>query len=217
MAKLFGKETGARAHLEKLLNDALNKLKRDCQPTEAQLKKLEIAGRGDIKRFMDRIDDVVRLVDNAQGEPGELETVALKLNSAKDFMNTRLFAEGSLFFKTLTAVGLQYPLAIARAVDSLQGSLHLKEGQRVQLLELLRRETRPPAKFGKASDLALVLHQASAIPKAKFRNTLSEAQWRKFSRWMTTYAEGSGNKDVLRKNGFVFDDTPVLTHREPAN
>jgi hypothetical protein len=212
MAKLSGKETTARAHLEKLLNDALSNLKRDCQPTEAQLKKLEIAGRGDIKRFMDRLDEVARLVDNAQGEPGDLETVASKLNSARNFMNTRLFAEGSLFFKTRTALGLQYPLAIARAIDSLQGSLRLTDGQRTQLLELLRRETRPPVRYGKGSDLALVLHQASAIPEETFRKTLSEGQWRELSRWMTTYAEGSGSIEVLRNNGFVFDDTPVLTH-----
>jgi hypothetical protein len=212
MASLYGKETSARAHLEKLLNEALNKLKTDCQPTEAQLKKLEVAGRGDIKRFMDRLDEVARLVDDAQGEPGDIETVAIELNSARNFMNTRLFAEGSLFFKTRTALGLQYPLAIARAIDSLQGSLRLKEGQRAQLLQLLRRETRPPVRYGEGSDLALVLHQASAIPEETFRKTLSEAQWRELSRWMTTYAEGSGSKEVLRKNGFLFDDTPVLTH-----
>jgi hypothetical protein len=216
MANFSGKETSVRAHLEKLLNNALNQLKTDCQPTEAQLKKLEIAGRGDIKRFIDGLDEVVRVLDDAAGDLGEVEVVALKLNEARDFMKTRLFAEGSLFFKTLTTGNLQYPLTIARAVDSLQGSLHLKEGQRAQLLELLRRETKPPVRYGKGSDLALVLYQASAIPEETFRKTLTEAQWRQLSRWMTTYAEGSGSQEVLRKNGFVFDDTPILTHREPV-
>jgi hypothetical protein len=216
MAKLSGNQVSVRAQLEKLLKDALSKLKADCQPTEAQLEKLEIAGRGDIKRFLDRLDEVVRVVDDDEGDLGKLEMIGMKLNKSRDFMNTKLFAEGSLFFKTLSRNNLQYPLAIARAVESLRGSLRLNDSQRSQLLELLRRETRPPVKYGKGSDLALVLHQASGIPQEKFRKTLSEAQCRELSQWITTYAQGSGSTEVLRKNGFVFDDAPVLTHREPA-
>jgi hypothetical protein len=189
----------------------------DCHPTDVQVKKLRLAAKGDIKRFMDRLDWLARKYDNALGELEELEAISLEAAKAKITLNAGLFGEDSLFFKTLVTTGLQYPVAVARAVDSFQGALRLKERQRTELLDLLLRETRPPRKFGKSSDIALVLFQASRIPIEKIRRVLDESQSREMFRWIDTYQQGAGSEAVLRRNGFVFDDEPVLTQRVEAD
>jgi hypothetical protein len=211
-----GTRVSVRAQLETQLEGILDKLKADCHPTEAQMKKLRLAAGGDIKRFMDRLDCVVKNVDDTDGELDKLEFVAFEMRKARNAMNAGLFGEDSLFYKTLVKNNLRYPIAIARAVDALQGNLRLKQHQRTELLELLLRETRPPRKYGKASDTALLLFQASTVPADKIRRILDEAQWREMCRWMTTYKQGAGSEDVLKRNGFVFDDLPILTHQKPA-
>ncbi len=133
MASPSGTNVNLHAQLETQLRDALVKLKADCRPTESQVKKLELAGRGDIKRFMDRLEQAARDFDNAPGE-----------------------------------------------------------------------------------DMALVLFQASKVPADKIRRILDEAQWREMSRWMTIYTQGAGREDALKRNGYVFDFEPILTHHQPA-
>jgi hypothetical protein len=127
-----------------------------------------------------------------------------------------LFGEDSLFFKTLVKNDLRYTLSVARAVEALQGNIGLKDHQRTELLELIIRETRPPRTYGNASELAFVLFQASRISVDKLRRILNESQWREMSRWMTTYEQGAGSEAVLRRNGFVFDDEPILTLQKRA-
>jgi hypothetical protein len=74
----------------------------------------------------------------------------------------------------------------------------LKQHQRTELLKLLLRETRPPRKYGEASDTALLLFQASTVPADKIRQILDEAQWREMYRWMSAYKQGAGSEDVLK-------------------
>jgi hypothetical protein len=216
MTSPSGTRVSVRAQLETQLEGILDKLKADCRPSDAQMKKLRLAAGGDIKRFMDRLDRLVRNVDDTDGELDKLELIAFEMRKARNAMNAGLFGEDSLFYKTLVKNNLRYPMAVARAVDALQGNLRLKQHQRTELLELLLRETRSPRKYGKASDTALLLFQASTVPADKIRQILDEAQWREMCRWMSAYKQGAGSECVLKRNGFVFDDLPILTHQQPA-
>jgi flagellar motility protein MotE (MotC chaperone) len=216
MASPSGTNVNVRAQLETQLRNALEKLKSDCRPTESQVKKLELAGRGDIKRFLDRLEKAARDYDDTRGESDALQMIDVEVRRAKNVMSAGLFGEDSLFFKTLVKNDLRYTLSVARAVEALQGNIGLKDHQRTELLELIIRETRPPRTYGNASELAFVLFQASRISVDKLRRILNESQWREMSRWMTTYEQGAGSEAVLRRNGFVFDDEPILTLQERA-
>ena len=79
MASPSGTKGSIRAQLETQLRNALDKLKADCRPTESQVKKLELAGRGDIKRFMDRLDQAVRDFDDAPGEFDRLQMINVEV------------------------------------------------------------------------------------------------------------------------------------------
>ena len=52
---LVGGTDAARFRLETILAARVDKIARQCGLTEVQKKKLLLAGRGDIKRFFDRV------------------------------------------------------------------------------------------------------------------------------------------------------------------
>ena len=93
------------------------------------------------------------------------------------------------------------------------------------LEDLLRKETRPPRKFGQFSqtqsqgsgdfDTALVLSQAASIPEAKlkavFGDDLSEKLTRRLAWRRNAYVEES-----LKRHGFVLDDRPAAARRAPV-
>ena len=83
VAGRFGTKGGVRVQLEAELQNALAKLKAECHPTDSQLKKLELAGRGDIKRFMDRLNQLAVEFDTSRGEGDEIEMIAIEGRKAK--------------------------------------------------------------------------------------------------------------------------------------
>ena len=146
------------------------------------MRKLQVAGKGDAKRLMDRLDDIARRLDDPAADVHELANAladwkTIELNWRKDFLGP-----GSLLTKTLLTslspdqaalreLALakegrpRYEWSIAGAMQSLRANLGLSDHQTQQLSRLLLKETRPPKKFGNASDIALVLRQASGLPE----------------------------------------------------
>jgi hypothetical protein len=204
-----GTKGGVRMRLEAELQNALAKLKAECHPTDSQLKKLELAGRGDIKRFMDRLNQFAVEFDTSRGEGDEIEMIETDVRKAKNQMAAGLFGADSLLFKTLTRSGLRYPVSVAQAVRELERHIGLNDRQRGQLFDLIVSETPEPRKYGKASELALVLCQASRIPAEKFARIMSAVQEQKLLQWISVYKEGAGSEAVLKRNGFVFEDNPA--------
>jgi hypothetical protein len=227
----------ARDRLEMFLARRLKELKAHYHLTEAQLKKLQLAGRGDIKRFMDRLHQAARKLEDSQIDDGELRNIDFEIDEATKAMNTEFFGEDSLFYKT-TATTLnteqaadwetalikenyrRFERAVVQSVTALQRNLGLRAKQTTALAELLVFETRPPKRFGEASELALVLFQASRIPTARIKPIFDEAQWRIMSKWLAPYREGAGGEELLKRHGFVFhsdtnNTSPGLGASEP--
>jgi hypothetical protein len=214
VAGRFGTKGGVRVQLEAELQNALAKWKAECHPTDSQLKKLELAGRGDIKRFMDRLNQLAVEFDTSRGEGDEIEMIAIEVRKAKNEMAAGFFGADSLLFKTLSRSGLRYPVSVAQAVRELERHIGLNDRQRGQLFDLIVSETPEPRKYGKASELALVLCQASRIPAEKFARIMSAAQAQKLLQWISIYKDGAGSEAVLKRNGFVFEDNPLAARRQ---
>jgi len=84
----------ARNRFEIRLRYALQELDRICELTDAQKKKLELAGRGDIKRRLDRVEELREECDHI-GDPHQFHAWAEKVKSeGKAFW--RLFDGGPL-------------------------------------------------------------------------------------------------------------------------
>lgn len=224
----FRTRDGARRQLETLLAVQLHELDAECHLTAAQLKKLQLAGRGDIKRFMDRFDDVASTVEDPQSSIDDLRTAMGEIRVLRAPSRQQLFGEGSLLCKTLTRVldqdqaaarekallernKLRHRAAINAAMKTLQSNLGMSDAQCAELAELLFMETRPPRRFGNAPDVALILFQASRLPEVRIKSIFDDSQWRIISRWMAIYIQGRSGEKTLKRNGFVFDDEPAKT------
>jgi hypothetical protein len=227
----FRPRIGARNQLELRLAGRIRELDADCYLTAAQVKKLELAGRGDIKRFMDRVDNVRRTLEDLRSSVEDLRAASLEMIDLDANANKRHFGDDSLLCKTLAGMldpeqvaarekavfgrnVIRHRTAVASATRALQANLDMNDEQCKRFAELLLRETRTPRRFGTAPDVALVLFQASRIPEERIRPIFDDAQWRILSRWMAVYIRGASGEITLMTNGFVFDDLPAVVSRK---
>jgi hypothetical protein len=97
----WGAASDGRRHLEWQLTVQLQDINRACSLTQAQRKKLELAGRGDIKRFFDRYEQLVRKSQVSQHNEPDLPELQQEAIDLQLRLNTGLFRERSLLVKSL--------------------------------------------------------------------------------------------------------------------
>ena len=69
--------------------------------TDAQLTKLRLAGRADIKRFVDRLDQIARTYAHLTNDRDEMRSFIRALQDASSEVRIGFFVTDSLFCKTL--------------------------------------------------------------------------------------------------------------------
>jgi hypothetical protein len=222
------------ASLDALLSRRLDELKSSCRLSEAQLKKLTVAGHGDIKRLMDEWDANARVAQRAM--MGRRVVVKLAIGGADtgDDASEDSFGEGSLFSKTArTALDREqaqryeqalagqrrerYEWALLQGANSIRANLDLSAGQAEALVDLIVRETPPPKRYGRAPDFHLFLFQVARLPEATVRPLLNDSERRRLSRWTAPFKESAGGAEMLRREGFIFDDTSLERKSVPGN
>jgi hypothetical protein len=180
--------------LEARLARRVDYLRRAGELSDEQSKKLMAAGRGDFKRFFDRVAEA-RSELGAIDDPRALAAAVARAGGATDAERTALeSADGPIFAKALgrTLTEGQHS-AVAKDADDrrvfrhraavgwtavlLARSLGLLDDQRRRLESLLLEETRPPA-ASDPSDYEIIMSQASRIPEARIRPILDDLQWR---------------------------------------
>jgi hypothetical protein len=70
-----------RGQMEIVLENELNDIANDCFLTEAQKKKVLLAGRGDIVRFFDRVDELRRKSTNKELNQQQYSQVMIDLQA----------------------------------------------------------------------------------------------------------------------------------------
>ena len=216
---------GSAEALEKRLETRIRELNDLCRLTEPQVKKLHLAGRGDIKRYTDRLDSLLkRTTENDSGADSKLGLEMHDLEKTRD----RLFDDGSLFSKTVVKTLSQdqldridavdrhtnmrlYRDAVTQATRGLAGLANLSTKQTEELSNLILAETRPPRRFGQ-SDYALVMFQASRLPESKLKPIFLEAQWKLLKQHVESWNDA---EQFLESEGFVFDDRPASSKTQP--
>jgi hypothetical protein len=190
---IFGKElnapNGERRSLDETLMTKVDEMSRAAGLSETQTRKLLLAGRGDIRRFRDRVDEVIarcRATSNATDILQEVQ----RLRSA---YRGGLFAYDSLFAKTSIAIltpeqtarvreipVIRFRNGMAAGVGMWSIFLELRDEQRVQLVELVLKNARPPRVFAVQTKWAfhnLVLVQLSRIPAKQLQPLFNRDQW----------------------------------------
>jgi hypothetical protein len=215
---VFGSEGAVqlRRRLEFSLTARVSRVDRICLLSDAQRKKLQLAGRGDIKQFFDRVESSRRKLRQEPLDRTALQSVLKEIRRLPHGARPELFGAKSLFEKilsrTLTAeqlaryetVTLREHVARHRAtikwvVGNLDSTLQLSRAQHHQLEALLVEETQPPERFGEY-DYYGVVYQMSLFPEKKIRRILEDEQWVKLAR---QFAEASRLGPTLREGGFL--------------
>ncbi|HEX3450071.1 MAG TPA: hypothetical protein VHS97_17590, partial [Isosphaeraceae bacterium] len=195
---LPGGKDAMRLRLETILTRRVARIAHQCALTEVQKKKLLLAGRGDIKRFFDRVEEMRAKFDRDADDRAELVQFRDEIRSLRVVSSEDLFGKGSIFSKvfksTLTAhqsalyenvardgAHSRHGTTIRWVVATLDTVLELSPVQHGQLEALLVEQTRPPRNFGEY-DYYGVLFQVSKLPENRFKSILSDDQWAKLSK-----------------------------------
>src|SRR5262249_27764580 len=185
----------ARRRLEYLLESAIIYIDQLCGLSEDQMKKLRLAGRGDIKHFLSRVDEKRRAFQAIRNDRAKVQEFLQDLRPLQEAWVTEPFLEDSLFSKTLRRTLGAAQLArvdqffpetkrtdhedlIQVFVKEEGRILSLDDDQRQGLKELLMRETRPSRRFRPYRHRGLLI-QVSMIPESKIKPIFDEAQWDK--------------------------------------
>lgn len=101
VSRLGVQEIKTRDLLEMLLFRRLGHLAAKRHFTEAQSSKLKLAGRADIKHFMDRLDEIARNIAESSNDRNELRRFVREIQEAASDVRAGFFTKDSLFYKTL--------------------------------------------------------------------------------------------------------------------
>jgi hypothetical protein len=212
----MGGSAGARARFDAALALRIDDLDRSCNLTEAQKKKLKLAGRGDIKRVFDRVDEVKRSYRQNPLAPNNniwqaIQPLQLDLNAgvfnddslfAKTIRNT-LTDDQAARFDSLTRerkLG-RYRATVEWFVMEVGKLLGFNHDQRRRFAELIVNDTVPPLRFGQ-SDFWYLMLQVSKLPEAKVKPIFDDEQWRLLSRH---FAQARGMEQWLRTSRVLGD------------
>jgi hypothetical protein len=212
-----GDPDGARRRLESRLRSRIEQIDRVCKLTQDQTSKLNVAGRGDIKRAFARAEELkAKHASVRPGVEGERQLARDIAEYRRAMTELDCFGDGSLFLKilpkTLTArqwalreksirdaSNVQHRSTIRWAVGSLDIWLQLGTERREKLEQLLISRTVAPRKFGEYDYYGLVF-QVSKLPEKELRPLFDDGQWQKIGR---QFAEAQRLEKVLRLGGFL--------------
>ena len=219
---LFGggrNSQAARTRLESILSLEVDRLDKNCSMTDTQKKKLMLAGRGDIKRFFDKVAEKKRKFDQLKNDQNRVGEIFQEIQPLQMTFNAGIFNDGSFFAKTVKNTLneeqttryakvirerdlFRYRARVDLVVSMLDNSVGFSAEQRKKFVLLLMEETKPPKHFGQY-DTQVILLQASKLPESKIKPIFDDAQWRILSRQLT---QAKSMELFLKRNGFLDDD-----------
>jgi hypothetical protein len=216
---VFGAPRNSRAgrnQLDSLLTLQVDDVARIGQLTELQKKKLVLAGRGDIKRFLEKVEEKRQKFEKVKTDQNKVGEIYQELLPLRSILQTGLFNQGSLYAKTLKTVlndqeideyqkrireknQFRYRAKIELVVAQLDQSVGFRADQRRGFIELILSETEPPDRYGQY-DYYVVLYQAAHVPAAKLEPLFEQRQWAVLQRCLN---QGRGMEPFLRGQGLL--------------
>jgi hypothetical protein len=212
----------ARNKLDSLLTLNVEDLERASGLTPVQKKKLLLAGRGDIKRYFDRVEEIRKKFDKVKNDQNQFGLIWQDIQTLQAAYQAGVFGEESIFAKALKSTLSQEQMAkhaqvvhdrllyrfwarVDLAMELLNNSVGFTDEQRQRLVKLLAEETRPPKRLGQ-NDYYAVLFLLASLPEAKVKPIFDDVQYRSLRRQLDQ-AKGLGM--WLKQNGFIPDEEPA--------
>jgi hypothetical protein len=212
----------ARQLGEARLRSRIGYIDQVCRLSASQRKKLEVAGRGDIKRFFDRVAQMRDEIRLAAIDIERLRRLASEAQAHGRRFRDQPFDEETLFGKNLRTIldpeqAARYQrswsedrlkahqMGIVWVVKMVQSRLGLSTDQSLRLQVVLLEETRPPPNSGPWSFYG-IMYQASRIPEGQLRPIFDESQWRSLQK---DFDEARTREAGLRASGYLPEDPPA--------
>ena len=216
---VFGGPRNSRAgrnKLDTLLTLQVDDVARMCTLSETQKKKLLLAGRGDIKRFFEKVEEKRKKFEKIKQDQNKIGEIYQELVPLQVMLNSGLFGDGSIYAKTVRRVlseeedaryqkviqdknRFRYKAKVELVVAQLDQTVGFRDEQRRKLVELILSETEPPTRFGQY-DYYLVMYQAGKIAEAKLKPLFEDRQWALLHRQLN---QMRGMEQFLRSQGLL--------------
>ncbi len=195
---VFGNQnrsSSAMEQLDLLLSLHLAQIEQLCALSEAQKRKLLLAGRGDIKRFNDRVVEARLVFERYRRDQNKLNEILKETTPLAATVTAGLFNDGSVFAKatqaTLTPEQLVlyrdarraktqawYKAKVMLALVDLDTAVGMTSDQYHRLADLILTETTAPEKPAGQHDNMVVMLKIARIPESQLRPIFDDAQWR---------------------------------------
>jgi hypothetical protein len=226
----WGNAVNCRTRLEGLLNLQIDEVVTVCGAAADQQMKLRLAGRGDVRRFFDRVTELRKKIDGMKNDQNKINEIFQQIQPIQQELNTGLFGQGSLFDKTVRTIltaeqavhyrradrqrrQFRYRAVVEQVVSTLDEVAALRDEQRQKLVALLLESTRPPRRFGQY-DSYVVLLQISRLPEDKLKALLDDSQWRALKR---QFVQFQGIEPFLKNQGLLPEPGDVDPESDPPS
>jgi hypothetical protein len=203
---------GAETSLLSQLERRVAWVARTTSLSEGQIDQLSLAGQGDIRRFLDRVDALKARFAHTPRGPNSWRELIQECQPLEEDFRRGVFTDHSLFAKTMTRMmtaeqirqckaivrnrrRFQHRAGVHMTVLRLSTALGLSDAQQTQLKALLLRKTRPARTLEgviPSSYFNVVYAQMPRIPEQKLRPLFEPWQWRALKSDLTSAANFGG-------------------------
>lgn len=218
----------ARTRFDSLLKVQIEEIDRTCGLTDAQKKKLMLAGRGDVKRFLDQVEEKRKEFQQVKADQTRFGQFYQTLRPLQQTYAAGLFGEGSFYDKATRTIldseqvariedqrraklEARYKARVELVAASLGNTAGLSADQRRRLVAVLLDETKAPRSFGQ-NDYQVVLLQASKVPEEKLKPIVDDRQWQVLSQ---QFRQMQRMEPSLRAGGYVPADEAAPPAADP--
>ncbi len=206
----------ARRRLDSVLALQVVDIDKTCQLTPEQKHKVELMGRGDIKRFFDQYESIKAKFQFLRNDRQNLTELSQDTRPLQMALQAGLFHDDSLLRKSLshTLTNEQFErydaiarerrksrhlATIASLVNLLQRAGPFTDAKRKEFVALLAKEIQPnrrPGPYG----FYVLLGQMGQIPEEKLKPLLDDKQWQLLNQYRDQY---QAMEPILRKAGYL--------------
>lgn len=211
-----GNAANGKARLITRLNLQLAEIDRLCGLTTEQKEKLQLAARGDTKRFFDEVEVVRQKFLAVRHDQNAFGQIWQDIQPLQRRVSIGLHGETSMFHKALRRTlnpdqieryqnllderrKYRYRASIEVALTSIEHSVPLKHSQHEAIVKLMLDETPTPLAFGQY-DQYLILHQLSKLGETRVKPLLDERQWKLMS---VNFDQARGMEQFLIQQGLL--------------
>lgn len=187
-----GNAAVGKARIESSVKMKLAELRRVCDLTEAQSKKLSLAARGDMRQFLEDVEVVRQKFLKVRNDQNAFNQIWQEINPLQQRQAAGLFGESSFFAKTVRNTltreqqekyqvvlddrrRFRYQAAVEVALHNLSNTIALRHDQHEAMFKLIIKETQPPLTFG-SYDQYFVFYSLAKLPNAKLKPLLDDRQ-----------------------------------------